>query len=84
MPKVITFGELMLRLSPPGFERLLIDASRIEVHPHAAGAKGGNQGMGRTEGGAAPSCVRPRMRMACRSESLLRKVPRRIARELAA
>jgi 2-dehydro-3-deoxygluconokinase len=23
MPTVITFGEIMLRLSPPGFERLL-------------------------------------------------------------
>src|SRR5438067_5673382 len=23
MPKVVTFGEIMLRLSPPGFERLL-------------------------------------------------------------
>ena len=23
MPKVVTFGELMLRLSPPGFERFL-------------------------------------------------------------
>jgi 2-dehydro-3-deoxygluconokinase len=23
MPRVVTFGELMLRLSPPGFERLL-------------------------------------------------------------
>jgi hypothetical protein len=23
LPKIITFGELMLRLSPPGFERLL-------------------------------------------------------------
>ncbi len=23
MPKVVTFGEIMLRLSPPGFERFL-------------------------------------------------------------
>ena len=30
---------------------LLIDASHIKVHPHACGAVGGNQGMGRTKGG---------------------------------
>ncbi|CEK23322.1 conserved protein of unknown function [Xenorhabdus nematophila AN6/1] len=27
----------------------MIDASHIKVHPHAAGAKGGNQDMGRTK-----------------------------------
>ena len=34
----------------PDFEWLLIDASHINVHPHAAGAKGGNQEMSRTKG----------------------------------
>ncbi|PIR38567.1 MAG: IS5/IS1182 family transposase [Alphaproteobacteria bacterium CG11_big_fil_rev_8_21_14_0_20_39_49] len=29
----------------PDFEWLMIDASHIKVHPHAAGAKGGNQEM---------------------------------------
>ncbi|SDH15409.1 hypothetical protein SAMN05428952_100685 [Nitrosomonas sp. Nm132] len=29
----------------------MTDASHIKVHPHAAGAKGGNQGMNHTEGG---------------------------------
>ncbi|MDO8775877.1 MAG: IS5 family transposase [Burkholderiaceae bacterium] len=33
------------------YEWLMIDASHIKVHPHAAGAKGGNQDMGRTKGG---------------------------------
>ncbi len=28
----------------------MIDASHIKVHPHAAGAEGGNQDMGRTKG----------------------------------
>lgn len=28
----------------------MIDASHIKVHPHSAGAKGGNQDMGRTKG----------------------------------
>ena len=35
----------------PDFEWLMIDASHIKVHPHAAGAVGGNQAMARTKGG---------------------------------
>lgn len=35
----------------PDFEWLMIDASYIKVHPHASGARGGNQDMGRTKGG---------------------------------
>ena len=31
------------------FEWLMIDASYVTVHPYAAGAKGGNQAMGRTK-----------------------------------
>ena len=34
------------------FEWLMIDASYIKVHPHATGAVGGNQDMGRTKGGS--------------------------------
>jgi transposase len=68
----------------PDFEWLMIDASHIKVHPHAAGAKGGNQDMNRTKGGSTPNCIWPWMRMVCRSESLLRKVPQRIVRRLAA
>ena len=33
------------------FEWLMIDASHVKVHPDAAGARGGNQAMGRTKGG---------------------------------
>jgi len=36
----------------PDCEWLIIDASHIKVHPHAAGAKGGNQDMSRTKGGS--------------------------------
>ena len=67
----------------PDYEWLMIDASHIKVHPHAAGAKGGNQDMSRTKGGSIQNCIWPWMRMVCRSESLLRRVPDMIARKLA-
>jgi transposase len=35
----------------PDYEWLMIDASHIKVHLHAAGAVGGNQDMGVTKGG---------------------------------
>ena len=31
---------------------LMIDASYIKVHPHSAGARGGNQAIARTKGGS--------------------------------
>lgn len=34
----------------PDFEWLMIDASHVKVHPHGAGAVGGNQDMGKTKG----------------------------------
>ena len=68
----------------PDYEWLMIDASHIKVHPHAAGAKGGNQDMSLTKGGSTASCIWPWMRMVCRSESLLHKVPRQIVRRLTA
>jgi hypothetical protein len=66
----------------PDFEWLMIDASHIKVHPHAAGAKGGNQEMSRSKGGSMQRYIWPWMRMVCRSESLLQMVPRRIAHKL--
>ena len=71
-------------LDSPDFEWLMIDASHIKVHPHAAGARGGNQDMSRTKGGSIQSYIWPWMRLVCRSELLLRKVPLRIARKHAA
>ena len=38
-------------IDDPDFEWLMIDASYIKVHPHAAGARGGNQAMDRRKGG---------------------------------
>ena len=69
-------------VNEPDYEWLMIDASHIKVHPHAAGARGGNQAMNRTKGGSTPNCIWPWMRMVCRSEFLLRQVPQRIARRL--
>lgn len=53
----------------PDFAWLMIDASHIKVHPHAAGAKGGKQDMHRTHGGSTPSYIWPWLRMVCRAES---------------
>lgn len=75
---------LDILIDEPDYEWLMIDASHCKVHPHAAGAKGGNQEMGRTKGGSTPRYIWPWMRMVCRSESLLHKVPQRIAHRLAA
>ena len=62
----------------PDYEWLMIDASHIKVHPHATGAVGGNQAMGRTKGGLTLRYTWPWMRMVCQSECLLQQVPRRI------
>lgn len=63
----------------PDFEWLMIDASHIKVHADATGAVGGNQDMGLTKGGSTANYIWPWMRMVCRCESLLRRVPLRIA-----
>ena len=65
-------------IDEPDMEWLMIDASHCKVHPHAAGAVGGNQDMERTKGGLTPRYIWPWMRMVCRSELLLQKVQRRI------
>ena len=49
----------------------MIDASHCKVHPHAAGAIGGNEGMGRTKGSSTQKFIWPWMRLVCRSEPLL-------------
>lgn len=50
------WGKLFnLFVQDPDFEWLMIDASYIKVHPHATGAIGGNQAMGRTKGGSTQS-----------------------------
>ncbi len=73
---------LSIVIDEPDFEWLMIDASHVKVHPHTAGAKGGNQEIGRTKGGLTQKYIWPWMRMACRSEQLLQKVPKLIANKL--
>ena len=65
----------------PDFEWFIIDASHCKVHPHAAGAAGGNEAMSRTKGGSTQKYIWPWMRMVCRSELLLQKVPELIAKK---
>jgi transposase len=49
----------------PDMEWLMIDASHAKVHPHAAGARGGNQDMAVTKGGSIPRSIWPWTPMAC-------------------
>ena len=69
-------------IQEPDFEWLMIDATQVKAHAHAAGAVGGNEAIGLTKGGAIPRYIWPWMRMVCRSESLLQQVPWQIARRL--
>jgi hypothetical protein len=39
-------------INEPDYEWLMIDTTHCKVHPYAAGAQGGHQGMGRTQGGS--------------------------------
>ena len=70
---------LELVTQDPDYEWLMMDATHIKVHPHASGAKGGNPDIRRTKGGSTPRYIWPWMRMVCRSEHLLQKVPELIA-----
>ena len=69
-------------IDEPDLEWLIIDASHIKVHPHAAGAKGGNQEMSRTKGGSIRNFIWPWMRMVCQSELLLLKAQRLTVQKL--
>jgi len=69
-------------IDDPDMEWLMIDSTHAKVHPHAAGAKGGNEAMSRTKGGLTQRCIWPWMRLVCRSEFLLQKVPPLIAHRL--
>lgn len=70
------------RVTEPDYEWLMIDASHINVHQHAAGALGGNQDMAITKGGSTVRYIWPWMRMVCRSALLLQQVPLLIAHRL--
>ena len=70
---------LEVLVQEPDYEWLMIDASHCKVHPHAAGAKGGNQDMSRTKGGSTQRYISPWMRMVYRSGLLLQRVHEQIA-----
>ena len=69
---------LEILIDEPDLEMLMIDASHVKVHAHGTGALGGNQDMAVTKGGSTPRYIWPWMRMVCRSEYLLQRVPQRI------
>ena len=71
-----------IQIDEPDYEWLMIDTSHIKVHPHAVGAKGGNQDMSKINGGLTPKYIWLWMRMVCQSESLLQKVPEQIVKKL--
>ena len=75
-------GLLEKMIQEPDLEWLMIDASHVKAHAHAAGAVGGNEAIGLTKGGETQKYIWPWMRMVCRCESLLRQVPLRIAHRL--
>ena len=62
-------------MDEPDFEWIMIDASHVKVHPHAAGAVRGNQDMKTTKGGSTPRYIWPWMRLVIQSECLLQRVP---------
>ena len=69
-------------IDDPDYEWLMIDASHCKVHPHAAGAQGGNQDMSRTKGGSIPKFTLPWIHLVCQSELLSQKAQDLIAKKL--
>jgi len=69
-------------INDPDYEWLMIDASHCKVHPHAAGAEGGNQDMSRTKGGSTLRFTLPWIRLVCQSECLSQRAPGLIAKRL--
>ncbi len=75
-------GLLNIFIKEPDFEWLMIDSTFIKVHKAGLGAEGGNQEISRTKGGSIQRYIWPWMRMVCRSELLLQKIPEMIALKL--
>ena len=67
-------------ITEPDYEWLMIDASHCKVHPHACGAKGGNEAIGRTKGGSTPKFTLRWMCMVCHCERLSQRVQEQIAK----
>ena len=59
----------------PSVEWLMMDASNMKAHCHAAGSVGGNQGIGLTKDAAIPRYIWPWLRMVCQCESFVTTCP---------
>ncbi len=73
---------LNIFINAPDFEWLMIDSTFVKTHKAGLGAKGGNQTVSRTKGGSIQRYIWPWIRMVCRSELLLQKVPEMIVLKL--
>ncbi len=73
---------LNIFINAPDFEWLMIDSTFVKIHKAGLGAKGGNQTVSRTKGCSIQRYIWPWMRMVCRSELLLQKVPEMIVLKL--
>ena len=69
-------------IDEPDMEWLMVDATHVRFHQHAAGAVGGNEGVGLTKGGETARYIWPLIHLVFRSESLSRRVQSLIVRRL--
>ncbi len=63
-------------------EWIMIDATYLKAHMHAAGVRGGNQGIALSKGGETARYIWPWMRAVCRSDALLQTASQLTAQKL--
>ena len=73
---------LEILIDEPDMEWLMVDATHVKAHQHAAGARGGNEEIGLTKGGETPKYIWPLIHLVFRSESLSRRVQSLIVHKL--
>lgn len=73
---------LEILIDKPDFEWLIISTVPRKVHPHGSAPGNNNWYMRRTKTSTIQSFSLPWMRMICRSEHLLKRVPELIAKKL--
>lgn len=66
----------------PDMEWLMVDATYVKAHRHAAGAAGGTEGVALTKGGETQKYIWPWIHLVFRSESLSLKVQSLTVRRL--
>lgn len=69
-------------IDEPDMEWLMVDATHVRFHQHAAGAAGGNEGVSLTKGGETAKYIWPLIHLVFRSESLSRRVQSLIVHRL--